>query len=91
MHVLSIVNDLGGDIRGGGKSARVADQVVEEIRAKGGKAVANYSEQFMQIISLTFICTFRYLLQAVVNISIYDKGHIKLAGRFKRNLHRNVN
>ncbi|XP_051508624.1 peroxisomal multifunctional enzyme type 2-like [Myxocyprinus asiaticus] len=37
-----IVNDLGGDIKGGGKSSAAADRVVEEIRAKGGKAVANY-------------------------------------------------
>uniref|UniRef100_A0A668AB53 Hydroxysteroid (17-beta) dehydrogenase 4 n=1 Tax=Myripristis murdjan TaxID=586833 RepID=A0A668AB53_9TELE len=36
------VNDLGGDIKGGGKSSAAADKVVEEIRAKGGKAVANY-------------------------------------------------
>uniref|UniRef100_A0AAY4DKT1 Peroxisomal multifunctional enzyme type 2 n=1 Tax=Denticeps clupeoides TaxID=299321 RepID=A0AAY4DKT1_9TELE len=37
-----VVNDLGGDIKGGGKSSAAADKVVEEIRAKGGKAVANY-------------------------------------------------
>uniref|UniRef100_A0AAZ3PZI8 Hydroxysteroid 17-beta dehydrogenase 4 n=1 Tax=Oncorhynchus tshawytscha TaxID=74940 RepID=A0AAZ3PZI8_ONCTS len=36
------VNDLGGDIKGGGKSSNAADKVVEEIKAKGGKAVANY-------------------------------------------------
>ncbi|KAM3610601.1 uncharacterized protein V6R79_006475 [Siganus canaliculatus] len=37
-----VVNDLGGNIKGGGKSSAAADKVVEEIRAKGGKAVANY-------------------------------------------------
>uniref|UniRef100_A0AAX7UXW6 Peroxisomal multifunctional enzyme type 2 n=1 Tax=Astatotilapia calliptera TaxID=8154 RepID=A0AAX7UXW6_ASTCA len=37
-----IVNDLGADTKGGGKSSAAADKVVEEIRAKGGKAVANY-------------------------------------------------
>ncbi|XP_070541947.1 peroxisomal multifunctional enzyme type 2-like isoform X2 [Ptychodera flava] len=37
-----VVNDLGGDMKGGGKSSRPADVVVEEIRAKGGKAVASY-------------------------------------------------
>uniref|UniRef100_A0A4W5KAK2 Peroxisomal multifunctional enzyme type 2 n=1 Tax=Hucho hucho TaxID=62062 RepID=A0A4W5KAK2_9TELE len=37
-----VVNDLGGDIKGGGKSSDAADKVVEEIKAKGGKAVANY-------------------------------------------------
>jgi len=40
------VNDLGVDIKGGGKSSAAADKVVEEIRAKGGKAVANYGEKF---------------------------------------------
>ncbi|XP_030624235.1 peroxisomal multifunctional enzyme type 2 isoform X1 [Chanos chanos] len=39
---LVVVNDLGGDIKGGGKSTSAADKVVEEIKAKGGKAVANY-------------------------------------------------
>ncbi|KAM6475423.1 peroxisomal multifunctional enzyme type 2 [Liasis olivaceus] len=37
-----VVNDLGGDIKGHGKSSSAADKVVQEIRAKGGKAVANY-------------------------------------------------
>ncbi|XP_058492781.1 peroxisomal multifunctional enzyme type 2 isoform X1 [Solea solea] len=37
-----IVNDLGVDTKGVGKSSAAADKVVEEIRAKGGKAVANY-------------------------------------------------
>ncbi len=38
------VNDLGGDIKGGGKSSKSADIVVNEIRAKGGVAVANYGK-----------------------------------------------
>jgi len=37
-----VVNDLGGDIHGGGKSSAAADQVVAEIKAAGGSAVANY-------------------------------------------------
>ncbi|MEM1113066.1 MAG: SDR family NAD(P)-dependent oxidoreductase [Pseudomonadota bacterium] len=38
-----VVNDLGGDIHGDGKrSSAAADAVVEEIRAAGGEAVANY-------------------------------------------------
>ncbi|XP_038625384.1 peroxisomal multifunctional enzyme type 2 isoform X2 [Tachyglossus aculeatus] len=37
-----VVNDLGGDFKGEGKSSSAADKVVEEIRKKGGKAVANY-------------------------------------------------
>lgn len=37
-----VVNDTGGSGKGEGQSATPADQVVAEIRAKGGKAVANY-------------------------------------------------
>ena len=37
-----VVNDLGGSIHGGGKSSAAADAVVEEIKALGGEAVANY-------------------------------------------------
>ena len=37
-----VVNDLGGSRDGTGASHNMADQVVEEIKAAGGKAVANY-------------------------------------------------
>jgi NAD(P)-dependent dehydrogenase (short-subunit alcohol dehydrogenase family) len=38
-----VVNDLGSNHKGeGGKSSNAADKVVEEIKAKGGVAVANY-------------------------------------------------
>ncbi|TVY15754.1 Peroxisomal hydratase-dehydrogenase-epimerase [Lachnellula arida] len=37
-----VVNDLGGGMKGGGNSSRTADIVVDEIKAAGGKAVANY-------------------------------------------------
>ncbi|XP_074056989.1 peroxisomal multifunctional enzyme type 2 isoform X1 [Macrotis lagotis] len=37
-----VVNDLGGDFKGVGKSSSAADNVVEEIIKRGGKAVANY-------------------------------------------------
>jgi 3-hydroxyacyl-CoA dehydrogenase/3a,7a,12a-trihydroxy-5b-cholest-24-enoyl-CoA hydratase len=37
-----VINDLGGDIHGGGGSTRAADVVVNEIKAAGGEAVANY-------------------------------------------------
>jgi len=36
-----VVNDLGGSVRGEGKDGSVAGQVVEEIKADGGEAVAN--------------------------------------------------
>lgn len=38
------MNDLGVDTKGGGKNSAAADKVVEEIRAKGGKAIANYGK-----------------------------------------------
>jgi NAD(P)-dependent dehydrogenase (short-subunit alcohol dehydrogenase family) len=37
-----VVNDLGGDFSGEGKDDRPAQQVVDEIKAGGGEAVANY-------------------------------------------------
>ena len=37
-----VINDLGGSMHGGGKSSAAADKVVEEIKAQGGEAVANY-------------------------------------------------
>jgi NAD(P)-dependent dehydrogenase (short-subunit alcohol dehydrogenase family) len=37
-----VVNDIGGAVDGSGSSATPADAVVEEIRAAGGEAVANY-------------------------------------------------
>ncbi|RKP37972.1 hypothetical protein BJ085DRAFT_24282 [Dimargaris cristalligena] len=37
-----VVNDLGSSLVGGGASHSAADSLVEEIRQKGGKAVANY-------------------------------------------------
>src|SRR6185436_19531607 len=38
-----VVNDLGGGATGSGKSSAAADKVVEEIKAAGGEAVANYN------------------------------------------------
>jgi NAD(P)-dependent dehydrogenase (short-subunit alcohol dehydrogenase family) len=38
-----VVNDLGGDVHGKGAGSSMADAVVEEIRAAGGVAVAEYS------------------------------------------------
>ncbi|CAG8982244.1 hypothetical protein HYALB_00004478 [Hymenoscyphus albidus] len=38
-----VVNDLGGSFKGEGTSSKAADVVVDEIKAAGGKAVANYN------------------------------------------------
>lgn len=37
-----VVNDLGGKSDGTGQGTSMADQVVDEIKAAGGEAVANY-------------------------------------------------
>jgi 3-hydroxyacyl-CoA dehydrogenase/3a,7a,12a-trihydroxy-5b-cholest-24-enoyl-CoA hydratase len=37
-----VVNDLGGSIRGGGQSSTPAQSVVDEIKAAGGDAIANF-------------------------------------------------
>jgi NAD(P)-dependent dehydrogenase (short-subunit alcohol dehydrogenase family) len=37
-----VVNDLGGSHSGQGSNSKAADVVVEEIKANGGVAVANY-------------------------------------------------
>ncbi len=39
-----VVNDLGAALDGAGVSARPAEEVVEEIRAAGGEAVANFDD-----------------------------------------------
>ena len=39
-----VVNDLGCDVNGTGASHDPADQVVEEIKSRGGKAVASYDD-----------------------------------------------
>src|SRR5438309_12021785 len=39
-----VVNDLGGDWTGEGKDDRPAQQVVDEVEATGGTAVANYDD-----------------------------------------------
>lgn len=61
------MNDLGADTKGGGKNSAAADKVVEEIRAKGGKAVANYGE-FGRPPPFLFMLIFFY--NAVVGIFV---------------------
>lgn len=38
------VNDLGGSADGTGRGKKLADDVVDIIRSRGGTAVANYGE-----------------------------------------------
>ena len=38
------VNDLGGTMDGTGRGKKLADDVVDIIRSRGGTAVANYGE-----------------------------------------------
>lgn len=40
------VNDLGGDRKGVGSSKRLADEVVDLIQSRGGKAVPNYGKNY---------------------------------------------
>ena len=39
-----VVNDLGGSVSGEGADKRVADEVVDVIKGRGGEAVANYDD-----------------------------------------------
>lgn len=41
--VFVVVNDFGGDKKGGGKSSFVVDKVVEEICFCGGKVIVDYN------------------------------------------------
>ncbi|MGA7055031.1 MAG: SDR family NAD(P)-dependent oxidoreductase, partial [Mycobacterium sp.] len=37
-----VVNDVGGSMRGDGADSGIADEVVDEIKGAGGKAIASY-------------------------------------------------
>ena len=69
---VTLVNDLGGDIKGGGKSSAAADKVVEEITAKGGKAVANYGMDFCPSTERNI-----FSLNSVLFYCIFDTVYIK--------------
>uniref|UniRef100_A0A4W6CG84 Hydroxysteroid (17-beta) dehydrogenase 4 n=1 Tax=Lates calcarifer TaxID=8187 RepID=A0A4W6CG84_LATCA len=87
---ISLMNDLGADTKGGGKSSAAADKVVEEIRAKGGKAVANYDsvedgEKLIQTaldtfgrIGVYYICTAMLWLSELILISnLIQRVHLR--------------
>lgn len=71
-----VVNDLGGSMTGTGTDASVADQVVEEIRAEGGTAVASHdsvdSPDGGSAIVQTALDTFGRVDVVVSNAGIYE-------------------
>jgi len=78
-----VVNDLGGNVHGGGAGSAPADQVVAEIIAAGGKAVANYDSVATQdggkAIVASAINAFGRLDALVHNAGILrDKSFLKL-------------
>ncbi|KAK3765704.1 hypothetical protein RRG08_026179 [Elysia crispata] len=75
-----VVNDLGGNISGTGSGSRAADKVVEEIRAKGGKAVANYdSVEFGDKLVQTALDNFGRIDIIVNNAGILrDKSFVRI-------------
>lgn len=70
-----VVNDLGGSAHGDGSDKRAADKVVDEIRANGGTAVANYdSVEFGDRIIKTAIDAFGRVDIVVNNAGILRDG-----------------
>jgi NAD(P)-dependent dehydrogenase (short-subunit alcohol dehydrogenase family) len=75
-----VVNDLGGSHDGKGASARAADLVVEEIKAAGGEAVANYdSVEFGDKIVKTALDAWGRVDILINNAGILrDKSYMKM-------------
>ncbi|MDO8491922.1 MAG: SDR family NAD(P)-dependent oxidoreductase, partial [Dehalococcoidia bacterium] len=69
-----VVNDVGGSLDGTGTGAAPAQEVVNEIKAKGGKAVANYDSvadaASAEKIIKTAVDTFGYIDILVNNAGI---------------------
>lgn len=73
-HCCNKVNDLGADTKGGGKNSAAADKVVEEIRAKGGKAVANYGELQPHLLSLFTLIFFYVVVPGIfVDVKLFSR------------------
>ena len=60
----TLVNDLGVNRHGVGKSSNFADEVVDLIRSKGGTAVASYGEQLLvpHIYVYVHACVLQYVI-----------------------------
>ena len=71
-----VVNDLGGTMGGDGADARVADQVVEEIEAAGGRAIASHqsveSPEGGQAIAHAAVDTFGRIDAVISNAGIFN-------------------
>jgi multifunctional beta-oxidation protein len=80
-----VVNDLGGSHTGGGGSSRAADVVVDELRALGAKAVANYdSVEDGEKLVETAIKAFGRIDIIVNNAGILrDKSFARATGEWK--------
>ncbi|KAL4227624.1 hypothetical protein ACF0H5_013065 [Mactra antiquata] len=76
-----VVNDLGGSFKGEGQSTSAADKVVNEIKAKGGKAVANYdSVEFGEKLVETAIKAFGRIDIVINNAGILrDKSFARIS------------
>lgn len=75
-----IVNDLGGTLHGTGASTSAADKVVQEIKATGGIAIANYdSVEFGERIIKAAVEKFGRIDIVINNAGILrDKSFIKM-------------
>ncbi len=78
-----VVNDLGGKADGTGKGSNMADQVVDEIKAAGGEAAANYDSvatpEGGESIIQTAVSSFGKVDIVVNNAGILrDKSFVKL-------------
>lgn len=75
-----VVNDLGGTLHGTGASTSAADKVVQEIKATGGIAIANYdSVEFGERIIKAAVEKFGRIDIVINNAGILrDKSFIKM-------------
>jgi len=79
-----VVNDLGGTVNGAGGDSAAADQVVNEIRAAGGSAVASYDSvatpEGAQNLINTAVKSFGRIDALINNAGILrDKSFVKMA------------